>query len=122
MTTPAFDLLSSVGPRPLSDLSPTKSISTKVTLATGAALAQYVPMGRVTGTGEWIQSLPGAVDGSQFPRGILLHASAVRAAATPGEVFVFGEFNAAVVPLGTWGAAALRNAFFDSGIFLEDVA
>jgi hypothetical protein len=51
----------------------------------------------MTSGGNWIESLPEASDGSQVPRGILMHASAARGAVTPGEVFVFGEFNAAAV-------------------------
>lgn len=122
MTAPAFDTLSSAAPRTLTDLAPAKSISTKVTLPSGAAIAQYAPMGRITASGKFIESLPAAVDGSQVPRGILLHASAIRAADTPGEVFVFGEFNAAAVVANVaWTAAALRAALFDSGIFLEDL-
>jgi hypothetical protein len=121
MTLPAFDVTSSVAPRALTDLSPHHSITTKVNLAAGAALAANLPMGRVTASGNWIESLPGASDGSQIPRGILLHASGVRAAVTPAELFVFGQYSAAAVPIGTWTAAALRNALFDSGIFLEDL-
>lgn len=122
MTAPAFDTANSVAPRTLSDLAPSKSITTKVNLAAGGAIAQFAPMGRVTGSGNWVESLPSAVDGSQVPRGILMHASAVRASVTPGEVFVFGEFNAAAVVANVaWGAAALRTALFDNGIFLEDL-
>lgn len=121
MTNPAFDTSSSVAPRAVSDLSPSKSITTKVTLAAGAAIAQFAPMGRITASGKWIESLSGAVDGSQVPRGLMNHASAVRAGDTPGEVFVFGEFNAAAVALGAWAAATLRVALFDVGVFLEDL-
>ena len=122
MTMPALDTTTSVAPRTLTDLAPSKSITTRVHLAAGAAIAQFAPMGRVTASGNWIESLPAAVDGSQTPRGILMHASAVRGAVTPGEVFVFGEFNAAAVVANVaWTATALRNALFDSGIFLEDL-
>ncbi|HYW50485.1 MAG TPA: head decoration protein [Gemmatimonadaceae bacterium] len=122
MTNPAYDVTTSVAPRIPNDLSPAKSITTKVNLAAGAAIAQYAPMGRVTASGNWIESLPAAVDGSQTPRGILMHASAIRAGVVAGEVFTFGEFNAAaVVASGTWGAAALRSALFDNGIVLEDL-
>lgn len=122
MTFPFLDTTTSVAPRTLTDLAPSKSITTRVNLAAGAAIAANAPMGRVTASGNWIESLPAAVDGSQIPRGILLHASAVRGAVTPGELFVFGEFNAAAVVANVaWTAPALRNALFDNGIFLEDL-
>jgi hypothetical protein len=122
MTAPAFDTTNSVAPRTLTDLSPSKSITLRVNLAAGAAIAANAPMGRVTASGNWIESLPGASDGSQIPRGLLMHASAIRGAVTPGELFVFGEFNAAAVVANVaWTAPALRNALFDNGIFLEDL-
>lgn len=122
MTMPAYDVTTSPTPRVLTDLSPSKSITARVTLAAGAAIAQYAPMGRVTATGNWIESLPGASDGSQIPRGILMHASAIRGATAPGEVFVFGEWNAAAVVANVaWTASALRTALFDNKIILEDL-
>lgn len=97
--------------------------TTPETIASGQTIAQYAPLGRVTASGELIESLPGAVDGSQDAIAIAAHAIDTTAAAAKNPVYKGGKFNADLVVWdGTWTVAQKAGAFDGTPITLQKPA
>lgn len=93
------------------------------TVSTGQTIAQYAPLGRVTASGELIESLPGAVDGSEVPVAIAVHAIDTAAGAKDQPVYKGGKFNVSLVAWdGTWTAAQKAGAFDGTPIILQTPA
>lgn len=88
-------------------------------VATGQTIAQYAPLGRVTASGELIESVPGAVDGSQVPVAIAVHAIDTTGGAARHPTYKGGIFNAdEVVWDAAWTAAQKAGAFDGTPIAL----
>jgi len=93
------------------------------TVANAQTIAQYAPLGRVTASGELIESLPGAVDGSQTPVAIAVHAIDTSGGAAANPIYKGGKFNADLVAWdGTWTAAQKAGAFDGTPIMLQTPA
>jgi len=82
------------------------------TVAAGQSIAEYTPLGRVAASGELIESLPGAGDGSEVPIGISMHAIDTTGGAASHPLYLGGGFNADMIAWdGTWTAAQKAGAF-----------
>ncbi|GAB5451829.1 MAG: hypothetical protein Hals2KO_21570 [Halioglobus sp.] len=89
------------------------------TISTGQTIAKYSPLGRVTASGEVIESLPGASDGSQVPIGIAVHDIDTTAGAADHPVYKGGVFNADLVAWdASWTAAQKAGAFDGTPVVL----
>ncbi|MCU7845309.1 MAG: head decoration protein [Candidatus Thiodiazotropha sp. (ex Monitilora ramsayi)] len=91
------------------------------TLASGQNLARGAVLGRITASGEMVLSDPGAVDGSEVPVGILVHAQDASAAAKACQFYVGGEFRSSemVWHAGYTTDAEKRAAFDGSAIVVR---
>lgn len=89
------------------------------TVANGQTIAKYTPLGRVTASGELIESLPGASDGSEVPIGFSVHDIDTSSGAAKHPVYKGGKFNADLVDWNAgWSAAAKAGAFDRTPIVL----
>lgn len=83
------------------------------TLSSGQNLTAGSVLGRVTASGELIESVATANDGSEQPVGILVHAVDASGGALGCQMYVSGDLNADLI---TWDAsftAALQAGAFD---------
>lgn len=84
----------------------------------GSSLSRGTVMGRITGSGAWVQSLAGASDGSQIPAGIL--AEDVSAANSRAVVYIAGEFNALALTIGAGHTLdSVSVALREIGVFIK---
>ena len=83
-------------------------------LVTGQNLTEYSVLGRVTATGKLVECNNGAVDGSEEPVAILIYAVDATAADKNCQIYVAGQFNAALI---NWPASfdtqAEKDGAFD---------
>ena len=81
-------------------------------VASGQIIAQFAPLGRVTASGELIESLPGAGDGSEVPVAISMHAINTSLGAADHPVYKGGGFNEGLIAWDpAWTAAQKAGAF-----------
>lgn len=96
------------------------SVRRKVTIAQGAAYQRGTLMGKVTATGKWVVSTAAATDGSQDPRGVLLHDADATAGDVEAIVGRVGRCSKSAVILGAGHTlASVDDALIDRGIILE---
>lgn len=77
----------------------------------------------VTGGAKWKESVRGAVDGSQLPRGILVRDVAASTTDTATAAFVGGRYNATDMTFGAGHSfASAAEALRVRGIILEEAA
>ncbi|PPC77932.1 hypothetical protein C4K68_07755 [Pokkaliibacter plantistimulans] len=82
------------------------------TLASGQNLLAATVLGRITTSGELVQAVMTATDGSQTPVGILIHDIDATSAATPCQFYDGGDFDATLVQWdASWTDAAKAGAF-----------
>ena len=94
-------------------------ITDSETIANGQTIEQYAPLGRVTASGELIESKSDAGDGSEVPVAIAAHSIDTTGGASVEPVFKGGEFNADMVDWdASWTAAQKAGAFDGTPITL----
>lgn len=95
----------------------------KHTIASGAGvLARGTLLGKVTASGKWVKSLAASNDGSEEPRGILLHDVDATAADVEAIVARAGDFAIQGITFGAGHtAASVDDKLIDRGIFLENI-
>ncbi len=82
-------------------------------------IAQYSPLGRVTASGELIESKSDAGDGSEVPVGIAVHAIDTTGGSAAQPVYKGGGFDATMVSWdASWTAAQKAGAFDGTPIIL----
>lgn len=91
-------------------------------VAAGQTIAQFAPLGRVAATGELIESVPAAEDGSEVPVAIAVHTIDTTGGSASRPVYKGGQFNESLVAWdGTWTAAAKAGAFDGTPVVLVSV-
>jgi hypothetical protein len=96
-----------------------KIVSDTVTLGAGV-LARGAVLGIITASGNYINCLKGAADGSQNPVAILADAADASGGAVFAPVYLTGEFNTnAMVIDASWTIAQMKAAIRPQGIFLK---
>lgn len=91
------------------------------TVASGADLAQYGVVGRITASGKVILSLAAAGDGSETPIGIAAVAAAAAAADVVAPMFKSGHFDPTKLVYGAGhDAASVALAFEGTPLFLRE--
>lgn len=75
-------------------------------IATGQTLVRGTLLGKVTASGELIQSLAAAADGSQTPYAILNDDVDTTSGAKSAAILVEGTFNSGAMTFGTGHTAA----------------
>jgi hypothetical protein len=94
-------------------------ITEPVTVGAGN-LVRGTVMGRITASGNFIQSLSAASDGSQNPVAILAEDVDASGGAKPGVVYLTGEFKGAALIIGaSHTLASVKLAFRALGIFIR---
>lgn len=95
----------------------------KHTIASGEGiLDRGTLLGKVTATGKWRKSLAASNDGSEEPRGILLHSVDATAADVEAIVARSGDFAIQGVIFGAGHtAASVDDKLIDRAIYLEYV-
>ncbi len=97
-----------------------KIVTDTVTIGAGT-LARGTVLGKVTASGNYIQSVAGAADGSQNPVAILADAADASGGAVQAGVYLTGEFNANALTFdASWTVATLKAALRPLGIFLKN--
>ena len=92
--------------------------SVKVTLNAGT-LTRGTVMGAVT-AGGYLQSLSGAVDGSQVPDAILAEDADASGGAVDALIYRAGEFNEDALTIGAAHTAdSIRQGLRERGIFIK---
>jgi hypothetical protein len=87
-----FDSVGGVSPDQLYDRF---DVRRKVTIKSGEGVrVRGSLMGKITATGKWVLSVAAAVDGSQDPRGVLLHDVDATAADAEGIIGRIGRATA----------------------------
>lgn len=93
-------------------------ITTSETVAGGLVIAKHTPLGRVAASGELIESLPGAADGSQNPVAIAVHDINTGLGAARHPVYSGGGFDIdKIVWDAAWTDAQKAGAFDSTPIF-----
>jgi hypothetical protein len=94
-----------------------RPVSTKtVTISSGADVAQYAVLGKVTASGEYKLCDLAAVDGSEVPRAIACYDVDSSGADVVASVYTAGFFNhAALVWHASFDTLAEKLAAFDTG-------
>lgn len=95
----------------------------KGTILSGqGVLVRGTLLGKITASGKWVKSLSASSDGSQDPRGILLHDVDATSADAEAIIARAGDFAIAGITFGTGHtAASVDDALIDRGIFLETI-
>lgn len=94
-------------------------VARKVTIATGANLAQGSLLGKITASGKYVLSASAGVDGSQTPDAILAEAADAATADVQAIVYFSGEFNELALTFGAGHTAdAVRDGLRAKSIFL----
>lgn len=94
-------------------------VARKITVASGANLAQGSLLGKITASGKYVLSLSAAEDGSQAPDVILAEAANAASGDAQAIAYFSGEFNELAVTFGTGHtASSVREALRDKSIFL----
>jgi len=84
------------------------------------ALQRGTVLGQIAATGQFVDCVKTAVDGSAAPCGLLVDDSNASAAAVPCSVYTSGEFNANAISFdASWTLATLQPALRQSGINLK---
>lgn len=83
------------------------------TLANGQNLPAGTVLGRVTASGELVESDNGAANGSQVPVGVLVHAIDASGGATACQMYVSGDLNVNMLQWHSSWTAALQLGAFD---------
>lgn len=90
---------------------------------TNQTIEQYAPLGRVTASGKLIESKSDAVDGSEVPVAIAVHAIDTTGADGTHPVYKGGKFNADLVDWDvSWTAVQKEGAFDGTPIALDSPA
>lgn len=85
-----------------------------VVFSSGADIARYAVVGRITATGECVLCNPAANDGSENPIGIAVEPADSAAADANGNIYVAGDFNIdALVWHAGFTTDAQKKAAFD---------
>lgn len=114
-----FDAVGTVTPDKLYDRF---DVRRKGTLKSGTAFKRGDLLGKITASGKWVISASAAVDGSQDPRGVLLHDVDATAADAEGIIGRIGRCNGGALRLGAGHTlASVDDALLDRGIILETV-
>lgn len=114
-----FDAVGTVSPDELYD---NFTVRRKGTLKSGTAFKRGDLLGKVTATGKWVISAAAAADGSQDPRGVLLHDVDATAADGEGIIGRIGSCNGKALRLGAGHTlASIDDALLDRGINLITV-
>lgn len=94
-------------------------VARKVTVASGANLAQGSLLGKITASGKYILSLSAAEDGSQAPDAILAEPANAASADVQAIAYFSGEFNELALTFGTGHTAdSTRAGLRNLSIFL----
>lgn len=94
-------------------------VTSTVTLSAGT-LSRGTVLGKVTATGDYIESLATASDGSQTPVAILADNADASGGAVTCGVYFTGEFNGdKLIYDASWTLAALTAALKPSSIFVK---
>ena len=89
------------------------------TIVTGKTIAKHVPLGRVTATGQLMESVQTASDGSEKPVAISVHAIDTTGGAAKHPVYIGGKVDAAKLTWdASWSAAEKLSAFDATEIHL----
>jgi hypothetical protein len=114
-----FDTVGTITPDQLYDRF---DVRRKGTLSSGTAYKRGHLLGKVTATGEWVVSTAAANDGSQDPRGVLLHDVDATAADAEGIIGRIGRCNGKALILGAGHTlASIDDALLDRGIILDNI-
>lgn len=115
-----FDSVGTVTPDALYDRF---DVRRKGTIASGeGVLKRGSLLGKVTASGKWVLSEAAAADGSQDPRGVLLHDVDATAADAEGIIGRIGRCNGGALTLGAGHTlASIDDALLDRGIILETI-
>ncbi len=93
-------------------------ITTSEAVAGTQTIARHAPLGRVTATGELIESLPAANDGSQNPVAIAVHDIGTPFGTAHHPVYVGGGFDIEKIAWNAaWTDAQKAGAFDSTPIF-----
>lgn len=95
----------------------------KGTIASGqGVVARGTLLGKIATSGKWVKSLSASSDGSQDPRGILLHDVDATSADIEAIIARTGDFAIQGITFGAGHtAASVDDALIDRGIFLENI-
>lgn len=89
-------------------------VTVPVTVASGSNLAALTVLGRIAASGKVVVAALGAVDGSQIPYGILVHAVDATSADKTGVAYIGGCFNPDALVWGaTFDTAVEKAVAFD---------
>lgn len=90
------------------------------TIAAGQNLSQYAALGRITASGKWVLSDPGAGDGSEVIRGFLPVAVDATGGDTTAPVYKAGQFNPEMLVFGgAHNAASAKKDIEGTPLFLR---
>ncbi len=94
-------------------------VTSNVTIAAGT-LQRGTVLGKVTATGDYIESVATAADGSQSPAAILADYADASGGAVTAGVYLTGEFNAdKLVYDASWTIATLTPVLRTLSIFVK---
>lgn len=89
-------------------------VTEPVVFASGADVAKWAVVGRITASGKCVLCNPGAADGSETPIGIAVESASAAGADAAGNIYIAGDFNIAAL---TWHAGfttdIAKKAAFD---------
>lgn len=93
----------------------------KVTILSGQNLAEGAVLGKITASSKHILSLSAAVDGSQTPDMVLLHACDASGGDKEALALETGVVVGSALVLGTAHTiASIRDGLRDKGILIDD--